>query len=131
MRKGINHRARYDAAWIKLMALGEMTGCHQRPDRSFFIRGYQLPVCARCTGVIFGYLLAIPGYLYFGFCYLPALFSCLILFMDWLLQALDIKASTNKRRLITGILGGLGLMSIQLELINRGLQHFRRKKKSK
>jgi uncharacterized membrane protein len=25
--------------------------CHQRPDRSFFLDGHQLPVCARCTGL--------------------------------------------------------------------------------
>lgn len=25
--------------------------CHQRPDRSFFLSGQQLPVCARCTGL--------------------------------------------------------------------------------
>jgi uncharacterized membrane protein len=25
--------------------------CHQLPDRSFFIDGRQLPVCARCTGL--------------------------------------------------------------------------------
>lgn len=25
--------------------------CHQKPDRSFFIDGHQLPVCARCTGL--------------------------------------------------------------------------------
>ena len=25
--------------------------CHQRPDRSFFVMGQQLPVCARCTGL--------------------------------------------------------------------------------
>ena len=25
--------------------------CHQRPERSFFINGHQLPVCARCTGL--------------------------------------------------------------------------------
>ena len=25
--------------------------CHQRPDRSFFWDGHQLPVCARCTGL--------------------------------------------------------------------------------
>ncbi len=25
--------------------------CHQRPDRSFFWMGLQLPVCARCTGL--------------------------------------------------------------------------------
>jgi uncharacterized membrane protein len=25
--------------------------CHQRPERSFAIRGVQLPVCARCAGL--------------------------------------------------------------------------------
>jgi uncharacterized membrane protein len=25
--------------------------CHQRPERSFFIDGHQLAVCARCTGL--------------------------------------------------------------------------------
>jgi uncharacterized membrane protein len=25
--------------------------CHQLPDRSFFVDGRQLPVCARCTGL--------------------------------------------------------------------------------
>jgi uncharacterized membrane protein len=25
--------------------------CHQLPDRSFFLDGQQLPVCARCTGL--------------------------------------------------------------------------------
>lgn len=25
--------------------------CHQLPDRSFFLEGRQLPVCARCTGL--------------------------------------------------------------------------------
>ena len=34
--------------------------CHQRPDRSFFWAGHQLPVCARCTGL---YLSALTGVL--------------------------------------------------------------------
>ena len=25
--------------------------CHQRPERSFFLDGHQLPVCARCTAL--------------------------------------------------------------------------------
>jgi uncharacterized membrane protein len=32
--------------------------CHQRPERSFFIDGHQLPVCARCTGL---YVSAVVG----------------------------------------------------------------------
>lgn len=34
--------------------------CHQRPERSFFLHGRQLPVCARCTGLYAGAALAAP-----------------------------------------------------------------------
>lgn len=34
--------------------------CHQLPDRSFFVDGRQLPVCARCTGL---YLSGAAGFL--------------------------------------------------------------------
>ena len=34
--------------------------CHQRAERSFFIAGTQLPVCARCTGLYAGAALAVP-----------------------------------------------------------------------
>jgi len=33
-----------------IFAVGSLI-CHQRPDRSFFVDGHQLPVCARCTGL--------------------------------------------------------------------------------
>ena len=32
------------------------TFCHRKPGRSFFWRGKQFPVCARCTGIHIGYL---------------------------------------------------------------------------
>ena len=48
--------------WIKLMKMGAKLGCHQMPERSFFYKGYQFPVCARCTGLMAGYLLGIFVY---------------------------------------------------------------------
>ena len=36
--------------------------CHQRPERSFFIDGHQLPVCARCTGLYLSGLVGAAGW---------------------------------------------------------------------
>jgi uncharacterized membrane protein len=37
--------------------------CHQRPERSFFFDGHQLPVCARCTGLYLSGAVGILGWL--------------------------------------------------------------------
>ena len=37
--------------------------CHQRPERSFFIDGHQLPVCARCTGLYLSAALGLIAWL--------------------------------------------------------------------
>ena len=36
--------------------------CHQLPDRSFFLAGYPLAVCARCTGAYSGFAVAVISY---------------------------------------------------------------------
>ncbi len=113
--------------WQRLMILGGRSGCHQKPERSFFIGGYQFPVCARCTGVLLGYLAAIPAFLMTGLHLLLSLAGCLVLFLDWLLQQKGIRESNNVRRLVTGCLGGFGIMSLQLHIITRFLSLFRRK----
>jgi uncharacterized membrane protein len=118
-----NNNRSYDL-WKKLMRLGEYTGCHQLPERSFFIHSYQFPICARCTGVLIGYILSIPCFFIQGFFYQLAFISILIMFLDWSIQYLKILQSTNLRRLITGILGGYGIMSIQLFIITQILLLF-------
>lgn len=94
------------------MKIGNMCGCHQRADRSFFISGYQFPICARCTGVWIGYAAA----LIFNGIYRIPLWLCisfmLIMFADWFLQYKNIFQSTNFRRLITGLLGGYGWLNL-------------------
>jgi uncharacterized membrane protein len=101
------------------MDLGEKTGCHQLPERSFFIKDYQFPICARCTGVIVGYILALPLGIMGYFKRNLSILCCIIMFVDWLLQACNIKKSSNNRRLITGILGGYGILSLQYNVVKR------------
>ncbi len=41
-----------------LYAVGSLI-CHQQPDRSFYLAGAQLPVCARCEGLYLGAALGV------------------------------------------------------------------------
>ena len=45
---------------LAVYAVGTLV-CHQRPERSFFLWGRQLPVCARCTGIYVGAALVSIG----------------------------------------------------------------------
>ncbi len=103
-----------DKQWIRLMELGEMLGCHQMPERSFFIKGFQFPVCARCTGVILSAIIATIIFfkkrLPIGLC----LSMSSVMLLDWGMQYLKIKESTNSRRLITGLIGGFGYSTLHL-----------------
>lgn len=38
--------------------------CHQIPERSFFVYGKQLPLCARCTGIYLGMFIAFSFYFF-------------------------------------------------------------------
>lgn len=98
--------------WERAMFFGSCVGCHQRSDRSFFIKGYQAPVCARCTGVFFGQIIALINFFAFpSQVYLPlALLAMGIMFIDWLIQKVGLLESTNPRRFITGSLGGYGVL---------------------
>lgn len=84
--------------------------CHQLPERSCYYNGSQFPVCARCTGVIIGQLLAIIsiiclpirfGLLTYISLMLPAL-------VDWAIQEFMKIESNNHRRIVTGSLLGFG-----------------------
>lgn len=102
------------ARWLKAMELGRKLGCHQMAERSFFYGGYQFPLCARCTGVIFGSFTALILFFSAPISLFWSLVLSGVMFLDWLLQHLNIRHSTNPRRLVTGILGGLGWGTIHL-----------------
>ena len=108
--------------WISLMRIGSKTGCHQMNDRSFFFKGYQFPVCARCTGLLVGQtaglllsLLFIKYDIRLLFCL--AVFSTLLLGADGVGQLKKLWLSTNPRRFITGILCGYFVTIFIIKLI--------------
>lgn len=92
------------------MKIGRLSGCHQRADRSFFYKGYQFPLCARCTGAFIGQLVAIPWVFVLG----ATPFYLLLLApmaIDGLTQLSGGRTSNNYLRFITGLLGGFGLVA--------------------
>ena len=104
--------------WAFFMRLGNRCGCHQREDRSFKIKGWQFPICSRCTGILVGQLLGILIYI-FQF-RIPIYISCIflfIMFLDWYIQYKKIRESTNIRRFITGTLAGVAQVAIFIEII--------------
>ena len=91
----------------------ELTFCHQKPERSFFWKGKQFPLCARCTGIHLGYL-SMP-LLFLDFVYIDLWISILLVlptYIDGTLQAMLNWESTNFRRVTTGFLAGIGTMSL-------------------
>lgn len=89
-------------------------GCHCRPDRSFFFRGRQFPVCARCTGMLLGFVLSAALYAVWHPSLLWGLFLLLPATVDGVVQLKTPYESRNRRRLWTGFLGGYGGMLLMI-----------------
>ena len=86
-------------------------GCHARPDRSFYFRGKQFPICARCTGELVGMILCIPTLICWGCPSFGVVLLLMVpLIVDGSVQKLTSYESGNIRRLITGILFGMALI---------------------
>lgn len=87
--------------------------CHRKPERSFFWKGKQFPVCARCTGIHIGYL-SMPVFL-FGLLTFNFWISILMMiptYLDGTIQAIYNRESNNFIRVSTGIIAGVGSMSL-------------------
>jgi uncharacterized membrane protein len=88
--------------------------CHQNPKRTLSIKGHYFPVCARCTG----FYISIFVYTIFAMCFSmnytlsTTILGFLLLIpcgIDGISQLFELIESNNILRLITGLLGGLGL----------------------
>jgi uncharacterized membrane protein len=78
-----------------------------------------MPICARCTGIWIGAPLAMIVSLIV--CVIPPLWlSCILIFptaVDGFMQYRFGKLSTNRKRLYTGLLAGLGIGWVVLALV--------------
>lgn len=100
----------YEEILIKLFVdnifLYKFVHCHRLSSRSFFVRNRQFHVCARCTGLITGYVIS-PLLLPVSF-YASKIFivSCAALVLDGVTQLIGWRESNNRLRLLTGFTTG-------------------------
>ncbi len=95
--------------------------CHQRPERSFWLEGSQLPVCARCLGVYAGAVVGsgvapfmsrvLRPRLAILLAVLPALVSLLV---EWA----GLARPSNSVRAATGVIGGAVIAAVVLATLN-------------
>jgi len=88
--------------------------CHRNPERSFFIKGHQFPVCSRCTGFYISLIMYFTYTYYYYVNYTPELLLSAGLLLiptgiDGITQFFEFRESNNVLRFVTGLLGGLGL----------------------
>lgn len=105
-----------ESLWIRSMEFcGRYARCHQMPERSFFIRGYQLPLCARCTGIMIGNIIGLMTF-WIDFPLWTALLM-IPMALDGTVQRFTDYESNNRRRLITGLLWGFASVAMTFFLI--------------
>lgn len=91
----------------------EFVFCHRDPNRSFFYKGRQFPLCARCTGLYVGYSfwpLFVFDIINFGILF--TLSIILPTFIDGFIQYYFKWESNNWVRFLSGLAAGVGLMSL-------------------
>lgn len=110
---------------MDIRTLNIRLGCHRLPDRSFTIKGKPMPFCARCFGASIGHLFS---FTLFCIGLLPPFCLCFIfifiIFLDWSIQEWFGIMSTNSRRFVTGIIGGIGVGAIWWRTITYLIERF-------
>ncbi len=107
--------------------------CHRIPERSFFLDGRQLPLCARCTGTFLGAIVGLVTMLLLGrrrasrLPPVPVLFILVLFIGVWAFDGLNsymtffpgaphLYEPRNWLRLTTGMLNGLALITIVMPI---------------
>ena len=105
--------------WQTLMEIGyKVCRCHQLPQRSFFYHGMQFPVCARCTGILSGFIVVGPLVTIFTFGNMYVSLGLVFLMcLDGGVQLFTRYESNNWLRLITGTGFGYAIFSFIVHII--------------
>ncbi len=111
LNRSIHHiKQRYEEILIRLFVdntlLYKFIHCHRLSSRSFFVKNRQFHVCARCTGLITGYIISPLLLLVSDYASKIFIFSCTTLALDGLTQLMGWRESNNKLRFITGLTTG-------------------------
>ncbi len=94
--------------FIDNLMLDKYWRCHQKSERSFSVRGRQFHICARCTGILMGYLLSPVMYLADSKIITTTFVTFTLLMMiDGFTQLYGLRESTNLLRFITGLGWGI------------------------
>ncbi|HEY4425118.1 MAG TPA: DUF2085 domain-containing protein [Pyrinomonadaceae bacterium] len=106
------------------------TMCHQKPERSYFIDGHKFAVCARCTGIYFGFaftLLLYPLVRSLRSIATPPrsllILAALPLGIDFSLTFFGFWENTHTSRLLTGaLLGGVSVFYVMPGIVDVSLR---------
>lgn len=95
--------------------------CHQIPERSFRLKGKYFPVCARCTGLYLGvfsyFIYSYQNYINYSInLTLIAILMIIPTFIDGFTQFIGLRESNNRLRFFSGILGGIGLIMLVVNI---------------
>ncbi|MBD2079583.1 DUF2085 domain-containing protein [Leptolyngbya sp. FACHB-17] len=100
----------YEEILIKLFVdntfLYKFVHCHRLSSRSFFVRNRQFHVCARCTGLVSGYVVSPLLLLVNDYASKIFIVSCTALVLDGATQLIGWRESNNMLRLFTGFTTG-------------------------
>lgn len=96
-----------------------------------YVKGYWMPISARGVGEDIGFLAGAIAYDKFGYGKLKyvAVAGCEVFLFDLWLHMTKIKESTNFRKIVTGIVGGFGLIVICFKMfseIYKSISHLRK-----
>ena len=106
--------------------------CHQIPGRSFWLDGFMLAVCVRCSFFYLGGFFICLTCLFKGKIRLWPLTTYILMtapaFLDFVLEKFDLYTNIDLLRLVTGLLLGIAifhllLVSLSMDTAKQGAEH--------